>query len=319
MTYQPSADRYEGIKYRYTGGSGLKLPEISFGLWHNFGHNALPERAREMCRTAFDHGITHFDLANNYGPPPGSAEEHFGDILATDFRGYRDELIDLDQSRLPDVAGPLRRMGQPEISACRASTRASSGWGSTMSTSSIRTVSIPTRRSRRRWARSIPPSAQGKALYAGISSYNAKRTARGRQDPARPRHALPDPPAELFDAQPLDRSGRAPRYAGEGGHRLHLLLAARPGSADQQVPRRRPRRTAGRKAAPDPGAKASSARRTSPAIRGLNDIAARRGQSLAQMAIAWVLRDSRVTSALIGASRPEQITDLVKGLDNAGL
>ena len=116
MTYQPSADRYEGIKYRYTGRSGLKLPEISFGLWHNFGHNAPSERAREMCRTAFDHGITHFDLANNYGPPPGSAEEHVRRHPRHRFPQLPGRTGDLDQGRLPHVAGPLRRMGQPQVS-----------------------------------------------------------------------------------------------------------------------------------------------------------------------------------------------------------
>ena len=93
MTYVPASGRYDSLPYRRTGRSGLNLPPVSLGLWHNFGHNALPERARQMLRTAFDLGITHIDLANNYGPPPGSAEEYFGSILRTDFKAYRDELI----------------------------------------------------------------------------------------------------------------------------------------------------------------------------------------------------------------------------------
>ena len=94
MSYIPAPERYDDrIGYRRTGRSGLKLPELSFGLWHNFGHGSLPETARKMCRTAFDTGITHFDLANNYGPPPGSAEELFGEILRSDFQGYRDEMV----------------------------------------------------------------------------------------------------------------------------------------------------------------------------------------------------------------------------------
>ena len=108
MSYQPSDERYERIKYRHTGRSGLKLPEVSLGLWHNFGHNALSGNARAMCRTAFDNGITHFDLANNYGPPPGSAEELFGEILATDFRGYRDEMV------ISTKAGRLLQPGLPD-------------------------------------------------------------------------------------------------------------------------------------------------------------------------------------------------------------
>src|SRR5690606_23186099 len=93
MTYLPASDRYEKLDYRHTGRSGLKLPPISLGLWHNFGENALPERARAMLHTAFDAGITHFDLANNYGPPPGAAESLFGEVLRTDFRAYRDEMV----------------------------------------------------------------------------------------------------------------------------------------------------------------------------------------------------------------------------------
>ena len=153
------------------------------------------------------------------------------------FRGHRDELVDLDQGRLSDVARPLRRMGQPQIPAREPRPEPEAAWGSTMSTSSIRTASIPTRRWKRRWARSIGAVRQGKALYVGISSYNAQRTRGGGRDPAPARHALRHPPAELFDAQPLDRADRLLDTLEEEGDRLHRLLAAGPGHADRQISR----------------------------------------------------------------------------------
>jgi len=176
MTYQPSADRYEGIKYRYSGRSGLKLPELSLGLWHNFGHNALPERARQMCRTAFDHGITHFDLANNYGPPPGSAEEHFGDILATDFRGYRDELVISTKAGYLMWPGPYGEWGSRKYLL--------SSLDQSLKRMRLDYVDIF-------YSHRVDPNTpleetmgaldfavrSGRALYAGISNYSPEKTA----------------------------------------------------------------------------------------------------------------------------------------------
>ena len=115
MTYIPADNRYDTMVYRRCGRSGLKLPAVSLGLWHNFGDDTPHETKRAICRTAFDHGITHFDLANNYGPPPGSAEEAFGEILRTDFAGYRDELIISSKAGYLHVARALRRVGQPQV------------------------------------------------------------------------------------------------------------------------------------------------------------------------------------------------------------
>ena len=124
MAYIPSQNRYDLMLYNRCGRSGLKLPAISLGLWHNFGFDKPMDSMRAICRTAFDLGITHFDLANNYGPPPGSAEIAFGDILRGDFRSVTRRTRDLDQGRLRHVARPLWRMGQPQISWSPASTRA---------------------------------------------------------------------------------------------------------------------------------------------------------------------------------------------------
>ena len=116
MTYVPASDRYEKMIYRRCGNSGLKLPAISLGLWHNFGGDTPHELKRDLCRTAFDLGITHFDLANNYGPPAGAAEEAFGEILRTDFAAWRDELIVSSKAGYDMWQGPYGRMGQPKIS-----------------------------------------------------------------------------------------------------------------------------------------------------------------------------------------------------------
>jgi len=123
MTYTPAENRYETMHYRRCGNSGVKLPAISLGLWHNFGGDTPHDLKRDLCRTAFDHGITHFDLANNYGPPAGSAEEAFGDILATDFKGYRDEMIISSKAGYMMWPGPYGEMGSRKylISSCDAS------------------------------------------------------------------------------------------------------------------------------------------------------------------------------------------------------
>jgi len=314
MTYQPSADRYEGIKYRYTGRSGLKLPELSLGLWHNFGHNALPERARQMCRTAFDHGITHFDLANNYGPPPGSAEEHFGDILATDFRGYRDELVISTKAGYLMWPGPYGEWGSRKYLL--------SSLDQSLKRMRLDYVDIF-------YSHRVDPNTpleetmgaldtavrQGKALYAGISSYNAKRTAQAARilrDLGTP--CLIHQPSYSMLNRWIEADALLDTLEKEGMGCICFSPLAQGLLTDKYlagVPQ-------------DSRAKSGTgswregflSEENLAAIRGLNDIAARRGQSLAQMAIAWVLRDSRVTSALIGASRPGQITDLVKGLDN---
>ena len=160
MNYVPSTDRYDRMQYRRSGRSGLQLPALSLGLWHNFGHDRPYELGRAIARRAFDLGILHFDLANNYGPPYGSAEENFGRMLRDDLRPYRDELIISTKAGYDMWPGPYGEWGC--ASTCsRASTNRSAGWGSSTSTSSTRTASTRRRRSRRRSARSTRPSGRG--------------------------------------------------------------------------------------------------------------------------------------------------------------
>ena len=249
------------MRYNRCGRSGLELPAISLGLWHNFGGDAAFERGRAMCRAAFDLGITHFDLANNYGPPPGSAEENFGRILKADFAGHRDELVISTKAGYTMWPGPYGEWGSRKYLLASLD--------QSLKRMGLDYVDIF-------YSHRVDPSTpleetmgaldtavrQGKALYVGISSYNSRADEGGRRDPAQPRHALPDPPAELFDAEPLDRGGRAARHAGGGGDRLHRLLAARAGHALRPSIWTASRRTAGRRRA-SRSAKALSATRRS--------------------------------------------------------
>ena len=165
------------MQYRRSGRSGLLLPAISLGLWHNFGHDRPLDTGRATLRRAFDLGITHFDHANNYGPPYGSAEENFGRILAADFAPFRDELI--VSTKAGWNCGPaLRRSRLAQVSCSRASTRASDGWVSTTWTCSTRTASTPRHRSRRRWAPSTPPSGRGRRSTSGSPPTRLRRRPR---------------------------------------------------------------------------------------------------------------------------------------------
>ena len=231
--------------YNRCGRSGLKLPAISLGLWQNFGHERPLETSRAILRRAFDLGITHFDLANNYGPPYGSAEEVFGQDAARGLRAVPRRARDLHEGGLRHVAGPVRRVGLAQVPAREPRPEPCAAWGSTTSTSSTRTASIPRRRSRRRWARSRPPCAQGKALYVGISSYSAAKTReaaailRGLGVPL----LIHQPSYSMFNRWIEDG---AARRAGGRRHRLHRLLAARAGAADRPLPARRSRRARAR-------------------------------------------------------------------------
>ena len=199
------------MPYRRVGRSGLDLPAVSLGLWHNFGDDVPLERQQATLRRAFDRGVTHFDLANNYGPPYGSAERNFGTIFARDFRPYRDELVISSQGRLRHVARARtgRAAGRASTSSRRASSRCS-GWGWTTSTSSTATASTRRRRSRRRWARWTPrPAGQGPLRRHLVLLGRAH--PRGGRDPPVDGHPAAHPPALLLDAQPVDRGGPARR------------------------------------------------------------------------------------------------------------
>ena len=234
MTYVPAADRYERMTYNRCGRSGLQLPAVSLGLWQNFGGDRPFETSRAIVRRAFDLGITHFDLANNYGPPYGSAEETFGRLLEKDLAPFRDELVISSKAGYDMWPGPygdggsrkyllasldqsLRRLGLDYVDIFY-SHRSDPDTPLEETMGALDTA-----------------VRQGKALYAGISSYSPERTARRRLDPARSRHAAPDPPAVLLVAQSLDRAGPAGRPR-RVGRRLHRLLAARAGDAHRPLP-----------------------------------------------------------------------------------
>ena len=241
--YTAAPDRYDQMHYRRCGRSGLKLPAVSLGLWHNFGHDRPLRAGRAIVRRAFDLGITHFDLANNYGPPYGSAEENFGRILRDDLRPYRDELVISTKAGYDMWPGPYGEWGSRKyLLASLDQSLARMGLDYVDIFYSHRfDPETPLEETMGALDTAV---RQGKALYAGISSYSPAKTREAAailRDLGTP---LADPPAVLLDAQPLDRGGAA-RRAGRRGHRLHRLLAAGAGDADRPLPGRHPRRTRG--------------------------------------------------------------------------
>ena len=296
MTYVPAADRYDRMTYNRSGRSGLLLPAISLGLWQNFGADRPLETSRAIVRRAFDLGITHFDLANNYGPPYGSAEETFGRLLRAGPRALPRRARDLDEGRLRHVAGALRRLRLAQVPAREPRPEPRGAWGSTTSTSSTRTGAIPARRWRRRWARSTPPC--GRARRSTRASRRTRRSApreaaailRGLGTPLlihQPSYSMLN---RWIEAGLLD-------VLGDEGVGCIDVLAARPGHAHRPLPRRHPGRLA-RQPQRLALAPSCSTEQALEKIRALNEIAAARGQTLAQMALAWTLRDPRVTSTL---------------------
>ncbi|MFZ1663042.1 MAG: L-glyceraldehyde 3-phosphate reductase [Paracoccaceae bacterium] len=311
--YQPAPTRYEGMTYRKTGRSGLKLPALSLGLWHNFGGDTPYERARALCHTAFDLGITHFDLANNYGPPPGSAELTFGRILKQDFANHRDELIISSKAGYLMWPGPYGEWGSRKyvMASCDQS----------LKRMGLDYVDIF-------YSHRFDPETpleetmgaldsivrQGKALYVGISSYTSEQTARAAailRDLGTP--CLIHQPRYSILGRWTERDGLLDQLEKEGMGCISFSPLAQ-GMLSNKYLNGIPEGSRGAS-----GKLAAHSILDSEAVRrlnGLNDLAAARGQSLAQMAVAYVLRDPRMTSALIGASRPEQITDCAGALSN---
>ena len=314
MAYTAADDRYDSMTYRRTGRSGLDLPAISLGLWHNFGDDVPFERQRAILRRAFDLGVTHFDLANNYGPPYGSAETNFGRHLADDFAPYRDELVISSKAGWDMWPGPTARAAARGSTCWPASTSRWAGWVWTTSTSSTRTGPTRRRRSRRRWARCTPPSRAGKALYVGISSYSPEDTARAAE-------ILADLGTPLLIHQPsysmlnrwIETEGLLDTLEEVGAGCIAFSPLAQGMLTDKYlngIPE-------GSRASQDKSLSTDLLSEESLAhIRALNDIAQQRGQSLAQMALAWALRDRRVTTVLIGASSVGQLEQNVGALEN---
>jgi L-glyceraldehyde 3-phosphate reductase len=303
MTYVPAEDRYDSMPYRRTGRSGLKLPAISLGLWQNFGTERPQEHSRAILRRAFDLGITHFDLANNYGPPYGSAEEVFGHVFAQDFRPYRDELVISTKAGYDMWPGPYGEWGSRKYLLASLD--------QSLKRMGLEYVDIF-------YSHRLDPDTpleetlgaldtavrQGKALYAGISSYSGQRT----EEAVRILRELGTPllihqpsysllnrwiEEDLLDVlgnegvgcivfSPLAQGMLTDRYLNGIPEDSR---AAREGSLSRDM----------------------LTDENLAHIRALNEIAAARGQSLAQLALAWTLRDPRVTSALIGASSVAQL------------
>jgi L-glyceraldehyde 3-phosphate reductase len=308
MPYVPAMDRYSRMVYRRCGRSGLTLPAISLGLWHNFGHDTPRQVKRDICRTAFDHGITHFDLANNYGPPPGSAEEAFGEILRTDFRGYRDELIVSSKAGYDMWPGPYGEWGSRKnlIASCDASLKRLGLDYVDIFYSHRFDPETPLEETMGALDRIV---RSGRALYAGISSYNSERTRQAAaimKDLGTP--CLIHQPSYNMLNRWVERDGLKDTLTELGIGSIAFTPLAQ-GMLTRKYLGGIPegsRATQGKSLSPD-----FLNPRAIENLRALNNIAERRGQTLAQMAIAWVLRGGGITTALIGASRPEQVIDCV--------
>ncbi|MDR6178316.1 L-glyceraldehyde 3-phosphate reductase [Pseudomonas sp. SORGH_AS 211] len=315
MAYQAASDRYDRIPYRRVGRSGLVLPALSLGLWHNFGDTTPLDRQRALLRTAFDLGINHFDLANNYGPPYGSAEINFGRLLREDFAAYRDELIISSKAGWDMWPGPYGQGGGSRKYVLASLDQSLKRLG-------LDYVDIfyshrfdehtPLEETASALATAVQ---QGKALYIGISSYSGTKTremAKLLADWKIP--LLIHQPAynllnrwiekDLLDATEEIGSGVIAFTPLAQGLLTDKYLNGVPAEARVNQP-------GGQSLQQGHLSDENLAR-----IRALDAIAKRRGQSLAQLALAWTLRDPRITSALIGASRPEQIVENVATLDN---
>jgi L-glyceraldehyde 3-phosphate reductase len=310
--YKVKETRYKNMSYRRCGSSGLLLPALSLGLWHNFGDSDDFENSREIIHTAFDNGITHFDLANNYGLPPGSSESNFGKILKRDFKGYRDELIISSKAGYRMWDGPYGENGSRKYLIASLD--------QSLERMGLAYVDVfyhhcpdPNTPLEETMGALDYVVRQGKALYVGISNYPAAMAAKAFKilkelgTPClihQPRYNMLDRWAEdsLLDVlgengvggiafSPLKQGILTGRYL-NGFPKDSRVMTDSPFLNTEQVEEDLYK------------------------VRLLNVIAEERGQTLAQMAIAWLLRDSRITSVLVGASRPSQLLDSIKALDN---
>ncbi|AIX72983.1 MAG: L-glyceraldehyde 3-phosphate reductase [Mixta calida] len=316
MHYQPDAARYQQMEYRRSGRSGLKLPAVSLGLWHNFGDSTRVDNSRALLRHAFDCGITHFDLANNYGPPPGSAEENFGRILREDFHGYRDELIISTKAGYTMWDGPYGDWGSRKYLV--------SSLDQSLKRMGLEYVDIfyhhrpdPETPLEETMMALDQVVRQGKALYAAISNYPAERAAEAIQilrDLGTP-CLIHQPKYSLFERQP--EGGLLDVLQREGVGCIAFSPLAGGVLTDRYL-----------NGVPEDSRAASGSRFLSTdqltqekmeKVQQLNEIAQRRGQKLAQMALAWVLRQPAMTSVLIGASKTSQIDDAVQMLQQSRL
>ena len=308
--YSARDARHSSVAYRQVGGSGLYLPPISLGLWWNFGDNVPFDRQREVLRHAFDRGITHFDLANNYGPPYGSAETNFGRMMREDFGRYRDELIISSKAGYDMWPGPYGNWGSRKYllaSAEQSLTRMSVDYVDIFYSHRVDPVT-PIEETIGALDTLV---RQGKALYVGISSYSAERTA----EAAAVARSLGTP---LVIHQPsysiLNRwveDGLTATLRQEGMGAIAFTPLAQGLLTDKYLDGGHAYRSQKRSSLPDRMLTDAALS----ALRSLNVIATERGQTLAQMALQWVLRDETVASALIGASRTQQLDENLAALD----
>jgi L-glyceraldehyde 3-phosphate reductase len=311
MEYQPAPTRYQSMKYNRVGRSGLKLPAVSLGLWHNFGDVDVFENGRTIARRAFDLGITHFDLANNYGPSPGSAEENFGVMMRKDFHPYRDEMIISSKAGYLMWPGPYGEWGSRKylVASCDQS----------LKRMGLQYVDIF-------YSHRFDPETpleetmgaldyivrSGRALYAGISSYDPQQTARAA-------HLLRElgtpclihqPSYSMFNRWIEDGLLETLEEQGMG---CIVFSPLAQGLLSNKYLNGIPEHSRAARHTSLPPEAITSARVEK--IRKLNAIAQARGQSLAQMAVAWTLRHKQVTSSLIGASRISHVDEAVQALD----
>jgi len=315
MSYTPGANRYERMKYRRCGNSGIKLPLISLGLWHNFGKIDDIENCRSMMHTAFDNGITHFDLANNYGPPPGGAEGTFGKIFKEDFKPYRDEMIISSKAGYKMWEGPYGDFGSKKYLV--------SSLDQSLKRMGLDYVDIfyhhrpdfetPLEETMEALHLIVQ---QGKALYVGISNYGPKEAEKAIEmlkelrTPClihQARYSMFDRWVEdgLLDVLEKEKVGCITFSSLAQGLLTNKYLNGIP--KDSRV---------GRHLENGAITESQVTDETIQKVKQLNDIAKERNQSLAQMALAWVLKDDRITSAILGASKVQQIKDGIEAIKN---
>ncbi len=311
--YVPNPKRYDAMEYRRCGNSGVRLPAVSLGLWHNFGHVDVLENSRAILRLAFDSGITHFDLANNYGPPAGSAEENFGRILKEDFKGYRDEMIISTKAGYYMWPGPYGEWGSKKYLV--------SSLDQSLKRMGLEYVDIfyshrpdPDTPLEETMAALDLVVRQGKALYAGISNYQKEEAAEAIKILKRlgtpclihqPKYSMFERWVEggLLDVLEEEGVGCIPFSPLAQGLLTNKYLNGIPDDS--------------RAAKPHGFLQESMVtQETLNTIRSLNELAKQRGQTLAQMALSWILRDDRITTVLVGASRPAQLSDSLECLKN---
>lgn len=312
--YTANEKRYQTMKYNRCGASGLLLPAVSLGLWHNFGSNGNFDNMLDMCQTAFDHGITHFDLANNYGPVPGAAEENFGRIMQKSLGVYRDELVISTKAGYDMWPGPYGNWGSKKYLVASLD--------QSLKRMGLEYVDIfyhhrpDPETPLEETARALDGIVRsGKALYVGISNYNKEQTiaiAQIFRQLGTP-FIINQRKYSMFE-RAIEKDGLK-EYAAKNGIGIITFCPLAQGLLTDRylhgIPEDSRIRTDGRFLK-----ETAIVEETLAKIRSLNELASKRGQTLAEMALAWIMRDGDITSTLIGASRPSQILDNIKMIEN---